>query len=87
MILIFQESFLRVLRAQSARASPVRRASEAQCEAREKKRLSPVLLSVFSLVPDLLFECSRVLEYAEIRTVLQCIRYLVNKRARFMKKG
>ena len=28
-------------------------------------------LSVFSLVPDLLFECSRVLEYAKIRTVLQ----------------
>ena len=28
-------------------------------------------LSVFSLVPDLLFECSHVLEYAKIRTVLQ----------------
>ena len=27
--------------------------------------------SVFSLVPDLLFDCSRVLEYAKIRTVLQ----------------
>ena len=26
------------------------------CEAREKKRLSPVSLSVFSLVPDLLFD-------------------------------
>ena len=28
-------------------------------------------LSVFSLFPDLLFHCSRVLEYAKIRTVLQ----------------
>ena len=26
---------------------------------------------VFSLVPDLLFDCSGVLEYAKIRTVLQ----------------
>ena len=33
--------------------------------------LSPVSLSVFSLIPDLLFDCSRVLEYAKIRTVLQ----------------
>ena len=30
-----------------------------------------VSLSVFSLIPDLLFDCSRVLEYAKIRTVLQ----------------
>ena len=30
-----------------------------------------VSLSVFSCVPDLLFDCSRVLEYAKIRTVLQ----------------
>ena len=30
-----------------------------------------VSLSVFSLVPDLLFDCSRLLEYAKIRTVLQ----------------
>ena len=37
----------------------------------KKKRLSPVSLSLFSLFPDLLFDCSRVLEYAEIRTVLQ----------------
>ena len=35
------------------------------------ERLSPASLSVFSLVPDLLFDCSRVLEYAKIRTVLQ----------------
>ena len=28
-------------------------------------------LSVFSLVPDLLFDCSRVFKYAKIRTVLQ----------------
>ena len=45
------------------------------CEAREKNRIfsvSPkVSLSVFSLVPDLLFDCSRVLEYAKTRTVLQ----------------
>ena len=41
------------------------------CEAREKNRVSPqVSLSVFSLVPDLLFNYSRVLEYAKIRTVL-----------------
>ena len=33
--------------------------------------LSPVSLSVLSLVPDLSFDCSRVLEYAKIRTVLQ----------------
>ena len=32
-----------------------------------------VSLSVFSLVPDLSFDCSRVLEYAKIRTVLQSI--------------
>ena len=38
-------------------------------EARE-----PHTLSVFSLVPDLSFDCSRVLEYAKIRTVLQSSR-------------
>ena len=37
------------------------------------RRLSPVSLSVFSLVPHLLFDCSRVPEYAKIRTVLQSI--------------
>ena len=37
-------------------------------------RLSPVSLSVFSLVPDLLFDCSRVLEYGKMRTVLQSNR-------------
>ena len=58
---------VRVLRARSARASHARRV----CEAREKNRL---LLSVFSLVPDLLFDCSLVLEYARIRTVLQSRR-------------
>ena len=42
---------------------------------REKKkpRLSPVSLSVFGLVQDLLFDCLRVLEYAKIRTVLQTV--------------
>ena len=42
-------------------------------------RLSPVSRSVFSLVPDLLFDSSLVLEYAKIRTVLQsafCSTYL-----------
>ena len=34
-----------------------------------KTRLSPVSLSVFSLVPDLLLDCSRILEYAKIQTV------------------
>ena len=51
-------------------------------------RLSPVSLSVFSLIPDLLFDCSRVLfffyiyliclsrvlEYAKIRAVSQSNR-------------
>ena len=36
-----------------------------------RERLSPVSLSVFSLIPVLLFDCSRVLECAKIRTVLQ----------------
>ena len=42
-----------------------KRASE--CESREKEALSPVSFTVFSLVPDLLFDCSGVLEYAKIR--------------------
>ena len=62
---------VRVLRARSAGASHARRA----CEAREKKPIFlaslPVSVSVFSLVPDLFFDCSRLLEYAKIRTVLQ----------------
>ena len=37
---------------------------------REKSRRK-VSISVFSLAPDLLFDCSRVYEYAKIRTVLQ----------------
>ena len=40
---------------------------------KKKKGLSPVSLSVFTLVPDLLFDCSKVLEYAKIRNVLQSI--------------
>ena len=43
--------------------------TRASRKAREKKRLSPVSLSVFSLVPHLSFDCSRVLEYAKIWTV------------------
>ena len=34
---------------------------------------SPVSLFVLRLVPDLLFDCSRELEYTKLRTVLQCI--------------
>ena len=37
------------------------------------KAWSKSLTRVFSLIPDLLFDCSRVLEYAKIRTVLQSI--------------
>ena len=54
-----------VLGARSARALHAHWACEGIFQ-----RLSPVSLSVFSLVPDLLFDCSRVLEYAKIRTVL-----------------
>ena len=32
--------------------------------------------ALFSLVPDVLFDCSRVLQYAKIRTVLQSISSL-----------
>ena len=50
------------------RKSPTR----AKRQSREKKKtLSPVSLSDFSLAPDLLFDCSRVLQYAKMRTVLQ----------------
>ena len=34
---------------------------------------SPVSLFVLRLLPDFLFDCSRKLEYTNIRTVLQCI--------------
>ena len=47
-----------VLRARSARA---------MCEREGKRRLFPVSLSVFSLVPDLLFDCSRVLKFLKNR--------------------
>jgi len=43
------------------------------------QRLSPVLLSVFSPVPDLLFDCSRVLEFAKIGTVLQSIGIITSR--------
>ena len=36
----------------------------------------PSLAPCFSLIPDLLFDCSRVLEYVKIRTVLQSTFYL-----------
>ena len=40
---------------------------------------SPVSLSFFSFAPDLLFYCSRALDYAKIRTVLQSnlVRYII----------
>ena len=38
------------------------------------KRGVRVVCSVFSLVPDLLFDCLRVLEYVKIQTVLQFSR-------------
>ena len=59
---------VRVLRAQSARALHALRVRH-----EKKKRLFPVSLSIFSLVPDLLFDCSRLLKYVKIRTVLQSI--------------
>ena len=37
----------------------------------KRASLPPVSLSVFSLAPELLLDCSRVLEYAEKQTVLQ----------------
>jgi len=42
--------------------------------------VSPVSLYVFSLVPDLLFDCSPVLEYAKIRAVLQSNTYFADNR-------
>ena len=47
------------------------RAKRASLTVGRVRHLSSVSLSVFSLVPDLLFDYSRVLEYAKIRTVLQ----------------
>ena len=41
--------------------------------AREVREPHTPVGRVFSLVPDLLFDCSHVLEYAKIRTVLQSI--------------
>ena len=43
------------------------------------------MLSVFSLVPDLLLDCSRVLEYAKIRTVLEVA--LPQKKNQAKKEG
>ena len=41
----------------------------------------PSLALCFILVPDLLFECSRLLEYAKIRTVLQSKEKMVKQSA------
>ena len=49
----FSKSFLRSLRISHARRAPA------------SHGLSPVLLAVFSLPSDLLFDCSRLLEYAK----------------------
>ena len=44
-------------------------------------------LTVFSLVPDLLFYCSHVLEYAKIWTVLQLVREKVNQKLELLWLG
>ena len=44
-------------------------------------------LTVFSLVPDLLFYCSRVLEYAKIWTVLQSVTEKVNQKSELLWLG
>ena len=77
---------VRVLRARSARASHARRACEVRekrlreagnsnennvCNGQSVFLESLPRSRSLSLVPDLLFDCSRVLEYAKIRTVLQ----------------
>ena len=61
---------VRVLRARSARASYAGRT----CEAREKKSL-PSLALCFRPRSRPFFDCSHVLEYAKIRTVLQSTRF------------
>ena len=54
------------------------------------KITSYLLTPVFSLVPDLLFDCSRILEYAKMRTVLQSTYFLtvvndVSQTSRYQK--
>ena len=44
-------------------------------------------LTVFSLVPDLLFYCSRVLKYAKIWTVLQSVTEKVNQKSELLWLG
>ena len=44
-------------------------------------------LTVFSLVPDLLFYCSRVLKYAKIWTVLQPVTEKVNQKSELFWLG
>ena len=43
--------------------------------------------SVFSLIPDLLFDCSHVLEYAKIRPVLQSIQRSLKMLMSFSKRA
>ena len=56
-----------------ARSKSFTRAELASLTRPRKK--NPLSLSVFSLVSDLLFDCSRVLEQAKIRTVSQSLFY------------
>ena len=51
-----------------AREARERHAPVKRVRREKKKPLSPVSFTVFSLVPALWFDCSRVLEYAKIRT-------------------
>ena len=44
-------------------------------------------LTVFSLVPDLLFYCSRILEYAKMWTVLQSVTEKVNQKLEMLWLG
>ena len=57
------------------------------CRAREgRESLSPVLLSIFSLAPDLLLDCSKVLEYAKIQTVLQSTFFIDKQGCTFIEQ-
>ena len=72
---------VRVVCPRSAQASRAR----SKCEASEKKKKKkkkkktaslPSFALCFRPLSCLLFDCSRILEYAKIRTVLQFIHYL-----------
>ena len=68
--------FIRLIRLQNSRfffSKSVKKSVKRGVRVLRARSPGAVSLSVFSLVPDLLFDCSRVLEYAKIRTVLQSI--------------